>query len=133
MGKAPLAPWTRPLVTHYSVGLGGVRWGEVGWGGVDIRLLKNLHVLNHCSIIYKSVVCHCMHTVYMYDTICRTTCHITCTTCHIVLYPRGAKQGGGGLGGGSQPPLNFGWGVEHLSTPPDFEKKIFRGGLLPLN
>ena len=38
----------------------------------------------------------------------------------------------GGLGG-SQPPLNFGWGVEHLSTPPDFEKKIFRGGWLPLN
>ena len=30
----------------------------------------------------------------------------------------GAKQGG--LGGGSQPPLNFGEGG---STPPDFEKK----------
>ena len=46
---------------------------------------------------------------------------------------RGAKQGGGGLGG-SQPPLNFGGGgVERLSTPPDFEKKIFRGGWLPLN
>ena len=44
---------------------------------------------------------------------------------------RGAKQGGGV--GGSQPPLNFGWGVEHLSTPPDFEKKLFRGGWLPLN
>ena len=28
-----------------------------------------------------------------------------------------------GAVGGSQPPLNFGWGgVEHLSTPPDFEK-----------
>ena len=31
-------------------------------------------------------------------------------------------------GGGSQPPLNFGWGVEHLSTPPDFGKTFFRGG-----
>ena len=30
---------------------------------------------------------------------------------------RGAKQGG----------------VEHLSTPPDFEKKIYMGGWLPLN
>ena len=38
----------------------------------------------------------------------------------------------GGLGG-SQPPLNFGWGVEHLSTPPDFEENFFRGGWLPLN
>ena len=41
------------------------------------------------------------------------------------------RQTGGGVGG-SQPPLNFGWGVEHLSTPPDFENKIFRGGLAPL-
>ena len=47
-----------------------------------------------------------------------------------MIEPSGAKQGGVG---GSQPPLNFGWGVEHLSTPPDFEKKIFRGGWLPLN
>ena len=31
-------------------------------------------------------------------------------------------MGRGGLGG-SQPSLNFGWGVEHLLTPPDFEKK----------
>ena len=29
--------------------------------------------------------------------------------------------------------LNFGWGVEHLSTPPDFEKIFIRGGWLPLN
>ena len=29
---------------------------------------------------------------------------------------KGAKQGGG-----------VGWGVEHLSTPPDFEKKILGG------
>ena len=36
-----------------------------------------------------------------------------------------------GVGGGSQPPLNFGWGVEHLS--PDFGKIFFRGGWLPLN
>ena len=42
------------------------------------------------------------------------------------LIDRGAKEGGGGGGGlgGSQP---------HLSTPPDFEKKIFSGGWLPLN
>ena len=26
------------------------------------------------------------------------------------------------------PPLNFGWGVEHLSTPPDFEN-FFLGGV----
>ena len=46
----------------------------------------------------------------------------------IIILFRGAKQGG------SQPPLNFGWGVEHLSVnPPDFEKKNFSGGWLPLN
>ena len=51
---------------------------------------------------------------------------------HFMTLPiRGAKQGGGL--GGSQPPLNFGWRVEQLSTPPDFEKKNFRGGWLPLN
>ena len=46
----------------------------------------------------------------------------------------GAPNRGGGWGG-SQPPLNFGWGVEHLSTPPNFEKKKIRGegGWLPLN
>ena len=46
----------------------------------------------------------------------------------ILLCTRGAKQGGGW--GGLNPPLNFGWGggVEHLSTPPDFEKQIFSGG-----
>ena len=37
------------------------------------------------------------------------------------------RQTGGRLGGLNPPPLNFGWGVEHLSTPPDFEKKIFKG------
>ena len=36
------------------------------------------------------------------------------------------RQTGGGGWGGLNPPLNFGWGVEHLSTPPDFEK-IFLG------
>ena len=41
---------------------------------------------------------------------------------------RQGRQTGGGVGG-SQPPLNLGWGVEHLSTPPDFEEKIFRGGV----
>ena len=46
-----------------------------------------------------------------------------------IVHSRGAKQGGLG---GSQPPLNFRWGVEHLSTPPDFEKKLFMGGLAPL-
>ena len=47
---------------------------------------------------------------------------------------RGAKQGGG-LGGLNPPPpwILDGGGVEHLSTPPDFEKKIFSGGWLPLN
>ena len=49
----------------------------------------------------------------------------------VTLTARGAKQGGGL--GGSQPPLNFGWGgVEHLSTRPDFGKISFRGGWLPL-
>ena len=46
---------------------------------------------------------------------------------------QGRQTGGGWPLGGSQPPLNFGWGVEHLSTPPDFEKIFFRGGWLPLN
>ena len=50
---------------------------------------------------------------------------------YFTLMSRGAKQGGGV--GGVSTPLNFGWGVEHLSTPPDFEKKFFRGGWLPLN
>ena len=40
--------------------------------------------------------------------------------------------GGGGLGG-LNPPWILDGGVEHLSTPPDFEKKNFRGGWLPLN
>ena len=58
------------------------------------------------------------------------TCHNSCVLVYIF---RGAKQGGGL--GGSQPPLNFGWGVEHLSTPPDFEKIFLGGGggWLPLN
>ena len=43
-----------------------------------------------------------------------------------IEWNRGAKQEGGGWGVST--PLNFGWGgVEHLSTPPDFEKKNFRG------
>ena len=46
-------------------------------------------------------------------------------------YSRGAKQGG--LGGLNPPWILDGGGVEHLSTPHDFEKKIFRGGWLPLN
>ena len=46
---------------------------------------------------------------------------------------RGAKQGGGVGGVSTPPPLNFGWGVEHLSTPPDFEKNFLGGGWLPLN
>ena len=43
-----------------------------------------------------------------------------------VIIIRGAKQGGG-VGGSQPPPLNFGWGVEHLSTPPDLEKKFLAG------
>ena len=44
-----------------------------------------------------------------------------------VIIIRGAKQGGGGWGV-STSPLNFGRGVEHLSTPPDLEK-IFLAGV----
>ena len=36
------------------------------------------------------------------------------------IYLQGRQTGG-------EPPLNFGWGVEHLSTPPDFEKKKLGG------
>ena len=39
------------------------------------------------------------------------------------MWKQGRQTGGGGVGG-VLTPLNFGWGVEHLSTPPDFEKKI---------
>ena len=35
------------------------------------------------------------------------------------------ELGGGGVGG-SQPPLNFGWGVEHRQ-PSDFEKILLGG------
>ena len=42
--------------------------------------------------------------------------------CSFMYAGQGRQIGGGTGGGGSQPPLNFGWGVEHLSTPPDFEK-----------
>ena len=45
----------------------------------------------------------------------------------------GAPNRGGW--GGRNPPLNFGWGFEHVSTPPpDFEKIFIRGGggLAPL-
>ena len=31
---------------------------------------------------------------------------------------QGRQTGGGGWGVSMQTPLNFGWGVEHLSTPP---------------
>ena len=48
----------------------------------------------------------------------------------LVVGCRGAKQGGGGgLGGLNPPEFWMGGGVEHLSTPPDFEKKCFRGGV----
>ena len=40
-----------------------------------------------------------------------------------MLHGRGAKQGGGG--GGLNHPWILDGGVEHLSTPPDFEKKLF--------
>ena len=46
------------------------------------------------------------------------------------IITRDAKQGGGGWGVAT--PLNFVWGVEHLSTPPDFEKIFNVGGWLPL-
>ena len=46
-------------------------------------------------------------------------------------YIRGAKQGVGW--GCLNPPWILDGGVEHLSTPPDFEKIYFRGGWLPLN
>ena len=77
VGKAPLAPMDTPLVTHCNMGWGGI----VMW----LRRLKNLHDLNHYSLIYIRVVCHCMHTTCHNDTICRTTCHndtICRTTCH---------------------------------------------------
>ena len=58
------------------------------------------------------------------------TLDITINTIVTTVFQSGAPNRGGGLGG-SQPPLNFGWGVEHLSTPPDFEK-FFLGGLAAL-
>ena len=49
----------------------------------------------------------------------------------------GVKQGGilqgRQAGGVSTPPEFWMGGVEHLSNPPDFEGKKFRGGWLPLN
>ena len=49
-----------------------------------------------------------------------------------MLTVRGAKQYNS-VGGVSTPPeFWMGGGVEHLSTPPDFEKKNCRGGWLPL-
>ena len=42
------------------------------------------------------------------------------------IYFQGRQTGGRGWGVST--PLNFRWGVEHLSTPPDFEK-IFLGGV----
>ena len=50
----------------------------------------------------------------------------------IMITQQGRQTGGGGVGGVSTPP-EFWMGVEQLSTPPDFEKNIFRGGWLPLN
>ena len=47
---------------------------------------------------------------------CNSVSSLNCKTQRRVHEFRGAKQGGGGVGG-SQPPLNFRWGVEHLSTP----------------
>ena len=47
------------------------------------------------------------------------------------VVPKQGRQTGGG-GWGVSTPLNFDGGVEQLSTPPDFEKKIFYGALAPL-
>ena len=58
---------------------------------------------------------------------------IATSWCMNVVY-QGLQTGGGGGGWGeSQPPLNFGWGggVEHLLTPPDFEKKFLGGVASP--
>ena len=49
--------------------------------------------------------------------------HVLLWSCDIDM--QGRQTGGVG---GSQPPLNFEWGVEHLSTPLDFEKKFLVGG-----
>ena len=50
--------------------------------------------------------------------------------CAIVLrvYSQGRQTGGGGWGGLNPPEFWMGGGgVEHLSTPPDFEKKNLGG------
>ena len=52
---------------------------------------------------------------------------------HIECVGQGRQTGGGGVGG-SQPPLNFRGGVEHLSTPLILRRFILGGGgWLPLN
>ena len=74
------------------------------------------HIISHHTTPHRTTQ---HHTIGHHATSQHTTPH------HITT--RGAKQGGW-----SQPPLNFGWGVEHLSNPPDFEI-YFREGWIPLN
>ena len=80
---------------------------------------NNLH--SHIHISLQLIACL---TIVIWSS----SCYISHGIGFHILHNRGAKQGGVG---GSQPPLNFGWGVEHLSTPPDFAKKVLGG--LPLN
>ena len=68
-----------------------------------------------CSVIDRGLI---LHEVFVQHTM---SSYVDIAT------DRGTKQGGGV--GGFQPSLNFGWGVEHLSTPPDFENNFLGGGV----
>ena len=67
--------------------------------------IVKLHLQSDITVSLMSRVTHRYTTAYV---------------CHIHDDIRGTERGGGG-GLGVATPLNFGRGVEYLSTPPDFE------------
>ena len=102
--------------SHYFTICNGVRQGGIlspRLFDLYVNQLTDRSLFCNAGCYYINDMC-INHVVYA-DDIC-------------LLAPR---AGAPNRGGGSQPPppLNFGWGVEHLSTPPDFEKIFIKGGV----
>ena len=86
--------------------------------------MSKIHI--YCPIIYYIAL---FHTLKRNNAVNGHDMYCTCVFSHLYVSHIQERQTGGGGLGGSQPPLNFGrGGVEHLSTPPDFEKIFMRGG-----
>ena len=82
--------------------------------------LLGAHILHYNAILQSDSYSHLHRTRCTCTTLAPRTGTSVCRTC--------LEAGAPNRGGESQPPLNFGWGVEHLSTLPDFEKIFIMGG-----